>query len=199
MWSIVRRLHTQKGPIFQTTFHIDTAATSRRRETSFELSGIAALQNSDDDDEQLPPRHSNKWRFVQSPEEDDYSSQSNPTSEKNAKRNKRPLNGPSVAKNRRQVVNIEEHSDEEGEMFITQTPSLTKKKKSKRSKSPSPNPPAQPSTSDNEEPQSEDAEAKSKKKKENHKKNKEKTKDALASFIADQDRVNRELAKGNRK
>ena len=69
----------------------------------------------------------------QSPEEDDYSSQSNPTSAKNAKRNKRLLNGPSVAKNRQQVVNVQEHSDEEGEMFITQTPSLTKKKKSKRS------------------------------------------------------------------
>ena len=85
------------------TDRADRGATSRRRRTSFDVSGIAALPNSDDEDEQPPARHSKKRRFVPSPVEEDYCSQENVTSMKTAKKNKRPLNGPSAAKNRRQV------------------------------------------------------------------------------------------------
>ena len=51
----------------------------------------------------------------------------------------------------------------------------------------------------NEVPESEDAEAKSKKKHKKKKKNKDKTHEALARLTANQDEVNRQLAKGNRK
>lgn len=118
---------------------------------------------------------------------------------KHAKKNKRPLNGPSAAKNRRQVLNLYDDTDEEADIFITQS-TPPKKKKNKRRRSPSPNPPPEPIAEDkNEEPQTEDAEAKSKKKHKKKKKSKDKTHEALARLIADQDEVNRLLAKGNRK
>ena len=164
------------------------------------MSGIAALPNSDNEDEEPPARHSKKRRFVPSPVEEDHCSQENVTSMKTAKKNKRPLNGPSAAKNRRQVLNVNEDTEDEAEIFITQTTPPKKKKKNKRRRSPSPSPPPEPTTDDrNEVPESEDAEAKSKKKHKKKKKNKDKTHEALARLIADQDEVNRQLAKGNRK
>ena len=182
------------------TDRADRGATSRRRRTSFDVSGIAALPNSDDEDEEPPAKHSKKRRFVPSPVEEDYCSQENVTSMKTAKKNKRPLNGHSAAKNRRQVLNVNEDTEDEAEIFITQTTPPKKKKKNKRRRSPSPSPPPEPTTDDrNEVPESEDAEAKSKKKQKKKKKNKDKTHEALTRLIADQDEVNRQLAKGNRK
>lgn len=181
------------------TDRADRGATSRRRRTSFDVSGIAALPNSDDEDQQPPARHGKKQRFVPSPVEEDYCSEENETCMKHAKKNKRPLNGPSAAKNRRQVLNLYDDTDEEADIFITQS-TPPKKKKNKRRRSPSPNPPPEPIAEDkNEEPQTEDAEAKSKKKHKKKKKSKDKTHEALARLIADQDEVNRLLAKGNRK
>ena len=119
---------------------------------------------------------------------------------KRAKKNKRPLNGPSAAKNRREVLNLDDNTDEEADIFITQTTPPPKKKKNKRRRSPSPSPPPEPTTEDqNDESQSEDAEAKAKKKHKKKKKNKDKTHQALATLIAHQDEVNRQLARGNRK
>ena len=77
------------------------------------MSGIAALPNSDDEDEQPPARHSKKRRFVPSPVKEDYCSQENVTSMKTAKKNKRSLNGPSAAKNQRQVLNVDEDTEDE--------------------------------------------------------------------------------------
>ena len=114
------------------TDRADRGATSRRRRTSFDVSGIAALPNSDDEDEQPPARHSKKRRFVPSPVEEDYCSQENVTLMKTAKKNKRALNGPSAAKNRRQVLNVDEDTEDEAEIFITQTTPPKKKKKNKR-------------------------------------------------------------------
>ena len=152
------------------TDRADRGATSRRCRTSFDVSGIAALPNSDDEDEEPPARHSKKRRFVPSPVEEDYCSQENVTLMKTANKNKRPLNGPSAAKNRRQVLNVNEDTEDEAEIFITQTTPPKKKKKNKRRRSPSPSPPPEPTTDDrNEVPESEDAEAKSKKKQEKEK------------------------------
>ena len=182
------------------TDRADRGATSRRRRTSFDVSGMAALPNSDNENEEPPAKHSKKRRFVPSPVEEDYCSQENVTSMKTAKKNKRPLNGPSAAKNRRQVLNVNEDTEDEAEIFITQTTPPKKKKKNKRRRSPSPSPPPEPTTDDrNEVPESEDAEAKSKKKHKKKKKNKDKNHEALARLVADQDEVNRQLAKGNRK
>ena len=181
------------------TDRAERGANSRRRRTSFDVSGIAALPSSEDEDQEPPPRHGKKRRFVASPVEHDYSSQENETRMKRAK-NKRPLNGPSAAENRREVLNLHDDTDEEPDIFITQTTPPQKKKKKKRRWSPSPSPPPEPTTEDqNDEPQSEDAEAKAKKKHKKKKKNKDKTHQALATLIADQDKVNRQLARGNRK
>ena len=182
------------------TDRAERGANSRRRRTSFDVSGIAALPSSEDEDQEPPARHGKKRRFVASPVEHDYSSQENETRMKRAKKNKRPLNGPSAAKNRREVLNLHDDTDEEADIFITQTTPPQKKKKKKRRRSPSPSPPPEPTTEDqNDEPQSEDAEAKAKKKHKKKKKNKDKTHQTLATLIADQDEVNRQLARGNRK
>ena len=173
----------------------------RRTTTSFDVSGIATLPSSEDEEQEPPARERKKRRFVPSPVEQEDSSQDNEPCKKNEKKNKRPLNGPSTAKNRRRVLNVDDESDDEADIFITQTSPEPKKKKNKRRRSPSPSPPPQPTAEDNEEvPQSEDANAKAKKKhKKKKKKNKDKTSKALATLIADQDEVNRQLARGNRK
>ena len=46
---------------------------------------------------------------------------------KRAKKNKRLLNGPSAAKNRREVLNLDDNTDEEADIFITQTTPPPKK------------------------------------------------------------------------
>ena len=182
------------------TDRADRGSTSRRRRTSFDVSGIAALPNSDNEDEQPLARHRKKMRCVPSPVHKDECSQDNVTSMKTAKKNKRPLNDPSIAKNRRQVLNVDEDTEDEAEIFITQTTPPKKKNKKKRRRSPSPSPPPGSTTNDNQKlPESEDAETKSKKKHKKKKKNKDKPQDAVARLIADQEEVNRQLAKGNRK
>ena len=139
-------------------------------------------------------------RCVPSPIHKDECSQDNVTSMKTVKKNKRPLNDPSIAKNRRQVLNVDEDTEDEAEIFITQTTPPKKKNKKKRRRSPSPSPPPGSTTNDNQKlPESEDAETKSKKKHKKKKKNKDKPQDAVARLIADQEEVNRQLAKGNRK
>ena len=104
----------------------ERGANSRRRRTSFDVSGIAALPSSEDEDQEPPARHGKKRRFVASPVEHDYS-QENETRMKRAKKNKRPLNGPSAAKNRREVLNLDDDTDEEADIFITQTTPPPKK------------------------------------------------------------------------
>ena len=179
----------------------ERGSTSRRRRTSFEVSGITALPHTDDEDDQLLARPRKKTRSLPSPvQDDDEWSQDNVTSIRTAKKNKRPLNGPSLTKNRRQVLNVED--DDEAEIFITQTTPPKKKNKKKRRRSPSPNPPptSTNTTNDNEKlPEPEDAETTSKKKHKKKKKNKDKPHHALAKLISDQDEVLRQLAKGNRK
>ena len=173
----------------------ERGSTSRRRRTSFEVSGITALPHTDDEDDQLLARPRKKTRSLPSPvQDDDEWSQD--------KKNKRPLNGPSLTKNRRQVLNVEDDDDDEAEIFITQTTPPKKKNKKKRRQSPSPNPPptSTNTTNDNEKlPEPEDAETTSKKKHKKKKKNKDKPHHALAKLISDQDEVLRQLAKGNRK
>ena len=182
----------------------ERGSTSRRRRKSFEVSGITALPQTDDEDDQPLARPRQKTRSLPSPvEEEDEWSQDNQMSNRTAKKNKRPLNGRSLAKNRRQVLNVKNDEDEEAEIFITQATPPKKKNKKKRRRSLSPQPPAvttsSKTTNDNEEvPQPEDAETTSKKKHKKHK-NKEKPHQALAKLISDQDEVLRQLAKGNRK
>ena len=180
----------------------ERGSTSRRRRTSFEVSGITALPHTDDEDDQLLARPRKKTRSLPSPvQDDDEWSQDNVTSIRTAK-NKRPLNGPSLTKNRRQVLNVEDDDDDKAEIFITQTTPPKKKNKKKRRRSPSPNPPptSTNTTNDNEKlPEPEDAETTSKKKHKKKKKNKDKPHHALAKLISDQDEVLRQLAKGNRK
>ena len=154
----------------------ERGSTSRRLRTSFEASGITALPHTDDEDDQLLARPRKKTRSLPSPvQDDDEWSQDNVTSIRTAKKNKRPLNGPSLAKNRRQVLNVED--DDEVEIFITQTTAPKKKNKKKRRRSPSPNPPptSTNTTNDNEKlPEPEDADTTSKKKHKKKKKNKDK-------------------------
>ena len=79
----------------------ERGSTSRRRGTSFEVSGITALPQTDDEDDQPLARPRHKTRSLPSPVEDeDEWLQDNPTSNRTAKKNKRPLNGRSLAKNR---------------------------------------------------------------------------------------------------
>ena len=181
----------------------ERGSTSRRRRMSFEVSGITALPHTDDEDDQLLARPRKKTRSLPSPvQDDDEWSQDNVTSIRTAKKNKRPLNGPSLTKNRRQVLNVEDDDDDEAEIFITQTTPQKKKNKKKRRRSPSPNPPptSTNTTNDNEKlPEPEDAETTSKKKHKKKKKNKDKPHHALAKLISDQDEVLHQLAKGNRK
>lgn len=175
----------------------ERGSTSRRRRTSFEVSGTTALPHTDDEDDQLLTRPRKKARSLPSPEQDDDEwSQDNVTSIRTAKKNKRPLNGPSRAKNSTQLLNVEDDGDDEAEIFITQTTPPKTKNKKKRRRSPSPNPPptSTNTTNDNEKlPEPEDAETTSKKK------NKDKPHHTLAKLISDQDEVLRQLAKGNRK
>ena len=181
----------------------ERGSTSRRRRTSFEVSGITALPHTDDEDDQLLARPRKKTRSLPSPvQDDDEWSQDNVTSIRTAKKNKRPLNGPSLTKYRRQVLNVEDDDDDEAEIFITQTTPPKKKNKKKRRRSPSPNPPptSTNTTNDNEKlPEPEDAETTSKKKHKKKKKNKDKLHHTLAKLISYQDEVLHQLAKGNRK
>ena len=181
----------------------ERGSTSRRRRTSFEVSGITALPHTDDEDDQLLARPRKKTRSLPSPvQDDDEWSQDNVTSIRTAKKNKRPLNGPSLTKNRRQVLNVEDDDDDEAEIFITQTTPPKKKNKKKRRRSPSPNPPptSTNTTNDNEKlPEPEDAETTSKKKHKKKKKNKDKPHHTLAKLISYQDEVLHQLVKGNRK
>ena len=79
----------------------ERGSTSRRRRTSLEVSGITALPQTDDEDDQPLARPRHKTRSLPTPVEDeDNWSQDNPTSNRTAKKNKRPLNGRSLAKNR---------------------------------------------------------------------------------------------------
>ena len=133
------------------TDRADRGATSRTRRASFDVSGIAPLPNSDDQDEQPRARHRKQRRFVPSPVDEAYCSEENLTLMTTAKKNKRPLNGPSTAKNRRQVLHVEEDTDNEAEIFITQTTPPKKKKNNKRRRSPSSSPPPAPTTDDKKE------------------------------------------------
>ena len=103
---------------------------SRRRTTSFDVSGIATLPSSEEEDQEPPARERKKRRFVPSPVEQEYSSQDNEPCKKNEKKNKRPLNGPSVAKNRR-VLNVDDESDDEADIFITSRPKKEEEQKAK--------------------------------------------------------------------
>lgn len=124
------------------------------------------------------------------------------TVKKQAKQKKRPLNGPSLAKNIRQVVNVDNDEDEP-ELFMTRgTPP---KKKHKKNRTPSPEQPAAVTTSYKKKskhkeqvPEGKGAVTKSKKQKE-QKKNKDKYNEGLTKLISDQDEVLRQLAKGNQK
>ena len=76
--------------------------TSRRRPSTLEVSGISALAKSDDEEDHPLARPRQKTRYQPSPlDEEEDLSQDNEPSNSRAKKNKRPLNGPSVAKNRR--------------------------------------------------------------------------------------------------
>ena len=62
--------------------------------------------------------------------EQEDSSQDNEPCKKNEKKNKRPLNGPSAAKNRR-VLNVDDESDDEADIFITSRPKKEEEQKAK--------------------------------------------------------------------
>ena len=57
------------------TDRAERGANSRRRRTSFDVSGIAALPSSEDEDQEPPARNGKKRQFVANPVEHDYSSQ----------------------------------------------------------------------------------------------------------------------------
>ena len=168
-----------------------------------EVSGTSALAESDDEEDKPLARPRQKTRYQPSPlDEEEDLSQDNELSNSRAKKNKRPLNKPSVAKNRRHVVNVD-NDEEEAELFMTQaTP--PKKKHKKRRRSPSPEQAAVVTTSTNKRkdkekvPEPEEAVTTSKKHKK-HKNNEAKPHQALAKLISDQDEVLRQLAKGNQK
>ena len=174
-----------------------TATTSRRRPSTLEVSGISALGERDEDDKPLA-RPRQKTRYQPSPlDEDEDLSQDHEASNLRARKNKRPLNGPSVAKNRRNVVKVDnDDNEEESEHFMTQA---TPAKKRRRSPSPEPEPVVTTSTKKRkhkeQEPQPEEPVTTSKK----HKKNKPKPHKGLEKLISDQDEVLRQLAKGNQK
>ena len=135
--------------------------------------------------------------------EEDDSPQDTQISNRTTHRNKRPLQGPSLAKNRRQVLNVDDDQDEDAEMFITQATPPKKKNKKRRRRSPSPQPPpvttsTKRTKANDEVAEPDNAETTSKKKHKKHKKNKQKPHEALAQLISDQDEVLRQLAKGNR-
>ena len=181
----------------------ERGTTSRRRRTSLEVTGITALPQTDDEDNQPLARPRQETRSLPSPvEEEDEWSQDNQMSNRTAKKNKRPLNGRSLAKNRRQVLNVKNDEDEEAEIFITQATPPKKKNKKKRRRSLSPQPPAvttsSKTTNDNEEVPSLRTQRPHRRRNKKHK-NKEKPHQALAKLISDQDEVLRQLAKGNRK
>ena len=105
------------------------ARTSRRHPSTLEVSGISALAESNDEEDQPLARPRQKTRYQPSPldEEEDFS-QDNEPSNSRAKKNKRPLNGSSVAKNRRHVVNVD-NDEEEAELFMMQATPPKKKHK----------------------------------------------------------------------
>ena len=103
----------------------------RRTTTSFDVSGIATLPSSEDEEQEPPARERKKRRFVPSPVEQEDSSQDNEPCKKNEKKNKRPLNGPSTAKNRRRVLNVDDESDDEADIFITSRPKKEEEQKAK--------------------------------------------------------------------
>ena len=105
-----------------------TATTSRRRPSTLEVSGISALADSDDDDHHQPrARQTSRYQPTPVDEDDDFS-QDHEASNRRACKNKRPLNGLSVAKNRRNVVHTD---DEEADLFMTQTTPPQKKTQEK--------------------------------------------------------------------
>ena len=182
----------------------DRGRTSRRHPSTLEVSGISALAESDDKEDKLLARPRQKTRYQPSPlDEEEDLSQDNELSNSRAKKNKRPLNKPSVAKNRRHVVNVD-NDEEEAELFMTQATPPKKKHKKKRRRSPSPEQAAVVTTSTNKRkdkekvPEPEEAVTTSKKHKK-HKNNEVKPHQALAKLISDQDKVLRQLAKGNQK
>ena len=174
-----------------------TATTSRRRPSTLEVSGIIALGESDEDDKLLArPRQTTRYQASPLDEDEDLS-QDHEASNRRARKNKRPLNGPSVAKNRRNVVKVDNDDDEEeAELFMMQA---TPAKKRRRSPSPEPEPVVTTSTKKRkhkeQEPQPEEPVTTSKK----HKKNKAKPHKGLEKLISDKDEVLRQLAKGNQK
>ena len=120
------------------------------------------------------------------------------------RKKKRPLNGPSVAKNRQPVVEIGNDEDhEEANMFMTQSTPPLKKQKKKHERSPSPE--AQPALTVSskkkekaQSPQPEEAVTTSKKSKK-HKHKKAKAHKGLEQLILDRVEVLHQLAKGNQK
>lgn len=181
----------------------DRGRTSRRHPSTLEVSGITALAKSDDEEDQPLARPRQKTRYQPSPlDEEDDLSQDNEPSNSRAKKNKRPLNGPSVAKNRRHV-NVD-NDQEEAELFMTQATPPKKKHKKKRRRSPSPEPEPVVTTSTKKRkhkeklPQPEEPVTTSQKHKKS-KKNKANHHNGLEKLISDQDEVLRQLAKGNQK
>ena len=124
--------------------------TSRRRPSTLEVSGISALAKSDDEEDQPLARPRQKTRYQPSPlDEEEDLSEDNEQSNSRAKKNKTPLNGPSVAKNRRHVINVDNDEEEEAELFMTQATLPKKKHKKKHRRSPSPEQAAVVTTSRN--------------------------------------------------
>ena len=112
-----------------------TATTSSRRRSTLNISGIRALADSKDDEDHQPRHARQTSTYRATPvDEDDHFSQDDQASPRRAGKNKRPLNGPMVAKNRQPVVGVGDHEDhEEANMFMTQsTPPLKKQKKTAR-------------------------------------------------------------------
>ena len=94
--------------------HVPSASTgrgrtSRRRPSTLEVSGITALADSEDEEDQPLARARQKTRYRASPlDQEDDLCQGNEASNSRQKKNKRPLNGPSLAKNRRQPSPLED-------------------------------------------------------------------------------------------
>lgn len=179
--------------------------TLRRRPSTLEVSDISALAKSDDEEDHPLARPRQKTRYQPSPlDEEEDLSQDNEPSKSRAKKNKRPLSGPSVAKNRRHVVNVDNDEEEEAELYMTQATPPKKKHKKKHRRSPSPEQAAVVTTSSNKRKDKEEVPEPAKEavitsKKHKHKKNKAKPHQALAKLISDQNKVLRQLAKGNQK
>ena len=147
----------------------ERGSKSRRPGRSFEVSGIAALPATDNEDDPQPRAAERKGsRATPWQQEDQFCQEDEPFTTRQ-KKNKRPLNGPSLAKNRRrpsppdeedlvsddnsgqtkknkrrlnrEVVNVDNQQDDEAELFMTQHTPPNKKHKKKRTRSPSPEEP----------------------------------------------------------